>query len=296
VSAIVTVLNGRDEIRDCIVSLLRTEYPEDRREILVVDNGSTDGTPAVLRNYPVRQLREERRGVCYARNCGLASARGEIVAFTDPDCVVSGQWLRELVRPFADDGVGGVGGAILPYPGAAPAERYAARRRSHAQERPLSHPKRPFAMTPNVAFRRALLRQVGGFDQRFPGGGWEDADLCWRLARQAGCRLVYTPRAVVFHRYRSTPKAFFIQHMRYGYGLALLRRKYRDELPWRWPDRVRAYRDLAASAVQLGRVLLATPRTQSGSQERETAYFTFLRQLGQRVGFLRGRAAGWAWR
>jgi GT2 family glycosyltransferase len=189
--------------------------------------------------------------------------------------------------------VGGVGGAILPYPGAAPAERYAARRRSHAQERPLSHPKRPFAMTPNVAFRRELLQQVGGFDQRFPGGGWEDADLCWRLSRQAGCRLAYTPRAVVFHRYRSTPTAFFIQHMRYGYGLALLRRKYRDELPWRWRDRVRAYRELARSALQLGRVLLKPARSQRGSQELETAYFDLLRQLGQRVGFLRGGAAGW---
>jgi GT2 family glycosyltransferase len=287
VSVIVTVRNGAEEIGGCLSSLLRTEYPPRSREILVLDHGSTDLTAEVMRGYPVQYLVEAGPGVCQARNRGIELSRGEILAFTDPDCVVSAGWLRELVRPFEDPAVGGVAGAILPYPGTTPAERFAARRRSHTQERPLSHPRRPFAMSPNVAFRREVFQRIGGFDTLFPGGGWEDADLCWRFSRETTYRLEYAPRAAVFHRYRTTARAFFVQHMRYGYGLALLRRKYRDDLSWTARDRLRACRDLGSAAVGLGAALLPHGPGSDRAARLETAYFGFLRQLGQRVGYLR---------
>jgi len=287
VSVIVAVRNGEEEIGGCLTSLLRTEYPPGSREILVLDHGSTDRTAEVMRQYPVRYVPEAGRGVCQARNRGIELSRGEILVFTDPDCVVSSRWLRELVRSFEEPAVGGVAGAILPYPGTTPAERFAARRRSHTQERPLSHPRRPFAMTPNVAFRRDVFRRIGRFDTLFPGGGWEDADLCWRFSRETTYTLEYAPRAVVFHRYRTTARAFFVQHMRYGYGLALLRRKYRDELSWTVRERLRAYRDLGSAAVGLGAAVLPHGPVTDRADRLQTAYFGFLRQLGQRVGYLR---------
>src|SRR5207249_11420507 len=125
-------------------------------------------------------------------------------------------------------------GAILPYPPQTDAERYAARRLSHSQLRPLSHPGRPFAMAPNLALRRQVFCVIGGYDETFPGGGWEGADLCWRLARKTKLSPQAARRAVVFHRYRTTAWSFLIQHYRYGYGLGLLLRKYRAGVPPAW--------------------------------------------------------------
>lgn len=287
VSVIVTVRNGEDEIGGCLASLLRTDYPADRREILVADFGSTDRTAEMVRGFPVRYLPSSGPGVCHARNRGIEASRGELLAFTDPDCIVSSRWLRDLVGPFQREEVGAVGGGILPYPGSTAAERFAARRRSHSQERPLSHPRRPFVLTPNVAFRREVFERIGRFDTAFPGGGWEDADLCWRLTRETGLELAYAPNAAVFHRYRTTAAAFFVQHLRYGYGLGLLRRKYRDELSLTLSDRRRSLRELGGAALELAAALLPRADGPARRARLETAYFALLRQLGQKVGGLR---------
>jgi len=94
VSVIVPVLNGERTIRECIVSLLNMDYPVERREILVVDNDSTDRTTDIIKNFPVRYLREERRGASHARNRGIEASKGAILAFTDADCAVTTRWLR----------------------------------------------------------------------------------------------------------------------------------------------------------------------------------------------------------
>jgi GT2 family glycosyltransferase len=285
VSVVVPARGSVAEIRACLASLRRLDYPRSRHEIIVVD-GSANGTAAILGDHRVRNITERRRGVAYARNAGIEASRSEVVAFTDTDCAVSTDWLREIVEPFGDPAVGCVGGAIVPYPPETSAQRYAARRMSHSQLRPMSHPARPFAMTPNAAFRREALVRVGGFDTRFPGGGWEDADLCWRLTREIGFRVCYAPRAVVFHRYRATGREFLDQHYRYGYGLGLLYRKYGDEFDRGWRQRVQGYTELAAGAW--GCVRAATLGAVALEHRDEVArrWFDFLRALGQRSGVL----------
>ncbi len=290
VSVIVPVFFENEEplIEDCLISLLRMDCPPDRWEILVVDNGSTDRAAEIINRFPVRYLREERRGRAYARNRGIEASKGEILAFTDPDCVVSTGWLNELVRAFEDAGVGAVGGRIPPYPGTTPAERYAFRRVSHSEWWPMTHPIRPFAQAHNVAFRREVFEQIGLFDTRFPGGGWDDADLCWRFSKGTNFKLVHAPKAAVFHRYRTTAKDFFIMHMRYGYGLALIFAKYRGTLSWGWQQRLPAYRGLGKAAWTLTTVGLGQRLRSGEAVNLEKAYFDFLRELGQRMGFLRG--------
>jgi GT2 family glycosyltransferase len=292
VSVIVTALNNEELMKNCHVSLLQTVYPPERREFIIVDNGSTDRTAEIIKSFPVQYLYERRRGVSYARNRGIEASIGEIVAFTDPDCVVSTVWLNELVNAFDEQDVGGVAGAIIPYPGQTSAERYAARIRSHTQERPMSHPLHPFAMTPNIAFRREVFQRIGYFDTRFPGGGWEDADLCWRFFRETNLKLKYPPRAVVFHRYRTTAKAFFIQHVRYGYGLAILFTKYNEEISWDWRERAQAYKNLIVATWVLANNGSKWIIRKCTAEEFDIAYFGFLRRLGQRLGFLRGSFSG----
>jgi GT2 family glycosyltransferase len=286
VSVVVTSDDPGGGLAACLASFEGLEYPHDRYELIVVGDGSSRATAERL---GARHVVQARKGVGCARNAGIAASRGEIVAFTDPDCAVSTVWLRELVAPFADEGVGAVAGAILPYPPASEAERYAARRLSHNQLRPLRHPDRPFALTPNLAVRHAVFSRIGAFDESFPGGGWEDADLCWRLTG-AGLSLEYAPRAVVFHRYRATAMAFLVQHYRYGYGLGLLLRKYRHELPPSWLAGPEAHHRLARYAVRWARTAalsrIGEPRDASATK------FDFLRVLGQRAGMLRAAAAG----
>jgi cellulose synthase/poly-beta-1,6-N-acetylglucosamine synthase-like glycosyltransferase len=279
VTVVVAALDDEPGLPDLLASLAAVDYEPAKLEIVVVDNGSRDRTLELARRFPVRALEEPRRGVGFARNAGIEAATGEIVAFTDPDCVVTTGWLRELAAAFADPAVGVVAGAIVPYPPRTLAELYAARRMSHSQLRPLAH---RYAMTPNLAVRRAALERVGRFDVAMPGGGFEDADLCWRLERETGLELRYAPRAVVFHRYRSTPRDFLVQHHRYGLGLALLRRRFPARLRWGARERGRAY----AGVVGAGARLVTAGR--GGRQELGLAGYDLLRHLGQRSGFLRG--------
>jgi GT2 family glycosyltransferase len=292
VSVVVAAVNEQDAIGQCLTSLLGVDYPPERREIVIVDNGSTDATRELVERYPVQLLREERRGVGWARNAGVGATSGEIVVFTDPDCVATTGWLTELAAGFRDEEVGAVAGAIVPYPPSSRAELYAARRMSHSQLRPLRNRARPFAMTPNLAVRRDALERIGCFDVRLPGGGFEDADLCWRLSAGTGLELRYAPRAVVFHRYRSTAREFLVQHHRYGRGLALLRRKYPGEIDWGWRARRRAYGQLAGSALRLGRLAALHPVRHGEGEELGLAAYDFLRHVGQRSGFARGSLAG----
>ena len=283
VSVVVASLDT-DGLQECLASLSATNYASQRREILVVGADHEGPTQRIAEKHSATYIRGDARSVTAARNRGIAESRGEIVAFTDPDCVVSSTWLRQLVEPFADREVGAVAGAILPYPPRTPAERYMARRRSHTQERPMTHGARPFAMTPNLAFRRDVFDGIGVFDTRFPGGGWEDADLCWRFNETPTRRLVYAPRAAVFHRYRATTRAFLVQQYRYGYGLGVLTRKYRQELPDEWRARAGSPGELASSLSSLAVAAMRTVR-QRENEELSARCFDVLRLLGQRSGY-----------
>src|SRR6266446_2916282 len=113
-SVIVAAYNAQATLSECLESLLQLDYPHSHLEVLCVDNASTDATARILARYDgrVRTLREPRRGPAAARNTGVRHASGEVVAFTDADCVVERVWLRHLVSPLRDPRVGVVGGRI----------------------------------------------------------------------------------------------------------------------------------------------------------------------------------------
>ena len=229
VSVIIPVLNGERTIRDCLVSLLRMDYPPERREILVVDNGSTDRTAEIIKSLPVSYLHEDRKGASYARNRGIEASKGEILAFTDADCVVTSGWLRELVERFENEEVGAVEGETVAYPTDTPLEQFQGRTSSYARQIRLESPLAPYVILTNVAFRREVFQRIGLFDPRFPAAGGEDIDFSWRFFQEIDLALRFSPKAVVFHRHRSTVWGFFSQQMRNGRGLAVLRSKYQSK-------------------------------------------------------------------
>jgi GT2 family glycosyltransferase len=196
-TVVVPAFNAEGTIEACVRSLVELRYPAEALELVVVDNGSSDGTRAVLERFADRIaiVEEPRRGPAAARNAGIRRARGEVVAFTDADCTVAPDWLDELVEPLDDPEVGIVGGAILAREGANAAERYGETIHDHRSALLVWRP--PYAITMNWASRRAVLDEVGLFDEAFRR--CEDIDLSYRIGR-AGYSLVYQPSAVVRHR------------------------------------------------------------------------------------------------
>jgi GT2 family glycosyltransferase len=229
VSVVIPVYQGERDIADCVASVLDQTYSHDQYETIVVNNGSTDRTAAIVSGFPVRLIEEPRRGVSQARNTGVAGAHGELVAFTDSDCVADRRWLEAAVARFdSEPGLAGVGGYLANHNPQTPMQYYIAERELLAQEvavedRPL---KAPFLVTANALLPRRRIEEAGGFDLRYRLPGPEDADLCWRIADQGG-RFAFAPDAVVYHRHRSTVGAFCRWMFRYGKGSVYLLKTHR---------------------------------------------------------------------
>ena len=282
VSVVVPVWNGERTIGDCLASILRAEYPEERREVIVVDNASTDRTVEIIAQHPVRCVYEPERGPSAARNRGIAVSGGEIVAFIDADCIATTRWLQELAGGFADGETSAVAGEMVAYPPSTPAERYHAMYKSRWQASALSL-SRPFAVTANVAFRRETFEKIGLFDARLRTA--EDKDFGWRFF-DAGLKLVYNERALVFHRHRPTGWGLFRQHVMWGYGAALLHQKY--GLPWSVGKELRKYGELFGALVTVGRAAAHYRRSDVDRMEFLYPWYEVVRRTGLRVGALYG--------
>lgn len=282
ISVVVPVWNAERTIGDCLASILRTDYPADRQEVVVVDNGSTDRTADIIGRHPVRCVYEERRGPSATRNRGIAVSRGEIVAFIDADCIATTHWLRELAGGFADGETCAVAGEIVAYPPSTPAERYHAMYKSRWQASALSL-SRPFAVTANVAFRRETFDRIGLFDPRLRTA--EDKDFGWRFF-DAGMKLVYSERALVFHRHRPTGWALFKQHVMWGYGAALVHQKH--GLPWSVGEELRKYGELLGAVTTLTGAAVRYRRREGDQMDLYYPWYEVVRRAGLRVGALYG--------
>ena len=228
VSVVVPVRDSSDVLDDCLRSLMAQDYPRASYEVIVVDNGSTDASPAIAARHDVRCLGEGRVQTSYAaRNAGVRAAAHALIAFTDADCIASPRWLAEAVAGFDDVAVGCVCG---PVEGVAPrtwVQHYLARRRLLSQDEALGHRFRPYAETANAVYRRAVFDTIGVFEARWISGG--DADLSWRMLEHGAFTLRYQTGAVVYHRHRATVAAMLRQRFRHGQGRALLASKYRSQ-------------------------------------------------------------------
>jgi glycosyltransferase involved in cell wall biosynthesis len=282
VSVVVPVRNGAATLGNCLHSLLSMDFPTERREIIVVDNGSTDGTADIIDRFPVRCVQEPRRGLSYARNAGIEASRGWAIAFTDSDCYVDRRWLSELVAGFAD-GIAATGGEVLAYPPKTPAERYAAQRKPRWHDWTLRR-SRPWFLFGNAAVARDAFERVGRFDTSFVGGS-EDIDFCWRFHSQ-GLASVYRPSAVVFHHHRVSARSLFRQHLGYGRGQRTLLRKYPDTLSWGLRDELRAWKDLGGTARRAITAWSRAARRGPEGDDRLDPVLDLVRKAGQRFGFV----------
>lgn len=204
---VVPVWNAWEHARQCLESLRPTLGPFDK--VVVVDNGSTDGTKAGLRSFGWAEVltNEANRGFAAACNQGAATCNEEILVFLNSDTVVVGHWLDELLAPFADACVVATGprSNFVSGPQLLPSARYGSKAELRAFERSWrqAHSGQLDEVGRLVGFclavRRSSFEEVGGFDEGYRAGGYEDDDLCRRLSATGG-KLVISHGSYVHHK------------------------------------------------------------------------------------------------
>ena len=220
VSVVVCVRNVASTLDECLSALRRVDYPE--FETIVVDDGSTDETPAIASRHPWATLiRVTHSGLSAARNVGWSRASGDIVAYLDGDARPEPDWLSYLVQPFLSSDVVGVGGPnVVPQddPWFSQCVARAPGCPSHVllDDRVAEH-----VPGCNMAFRREALVALGGFNPIFLRAG-DDVDLCWRLQAR-GWRIGFAPAALVWHRRRASLGGYWRQQVGYGESEVWLR-------------------------------------------------------------------------
>ena len=223
VSVVVCTYNGSATLDECLRSLERLDYPN--YEVILVDDGSTDAVPSIAARFPnVRYVRQENRGLSAARNTGALATTGEIVAYTDDDCIADEAWLLYLVRAMQTQRVDVVGGPNVPPASDAWTARCVAASPGGPSHVMLDDRRAEHVPGCNMAFRRDRLLELGGFDAQFRQAG-DDVDICWRFI-DSGMEIGYAPAALVWHHRRATVKAYLKQQTGYGRSEAMLQFKH----------------------------------------------------------------------
>lgn len=217
VSVVVPVYNNAGTIRECLDSLLSQSYED--KEIIVVDDGSTDGTRDIAKGFPVKLIALDHRGRSHARNVGIKESMGQIVGFAEGDAVYDREFLARSVAHFA---VADVGGVIGPYfvknPRSFLARCKDVERRTHFSD------YEPFT---GWIYHKAVLEKIGYFDEHLNCG--EDVDVGIRT-REAGFRIVYEPEARWWHEEPEGWGGLFRRQFWYGREIVLFYVK-RGDIP-----------------------------------------------------------------
>jgi len=248
VSVVVCAYNAERTIDRCLASLAALNYPD--YEVIVVNDGSRDRTLEIAESYDFcRIISQPNKGLSVARNVGAEAATGEIVAYTDSDCVTDQDWLNYLVAKMETNNLAACGGPNFPPPEDALVPAVVAVAPGGPTHVLISDEVAEHIAGCNMAFAREVLIRLGGFDPVYRAAG-DDVDICWRF-QDAGYIIGFSPAAVVWHFRRNTVSAYCNQQRGYGKAEALVYAKH----PFRfnlfgqakWLGRI--YGDLSASLL-----------------------------------------------
>ncbi len=173
-------------------------------KVIVVDDGSTDGSAQIASLKGVTVIRQDHTGAAAARNRGAQNAQGHVLLFTDADCEPSSDWIERMLQPFSDDAVAGAKGVYRTRQRSLVA-RFTQAEYEEKYDRLAQADQIDFVDTHAAAYRRELFLESGGFDPDYLLD--EDQEFSYRLA-QAGHRLVFAPKAVVYHQHPTTVWAY----------------------------------------------------------------------------------------
>ena len=230
VSIIIPVRNEAVILKRCLASLRQLDYPQEKLEIIVADGLSSDNIGQVIREFGVRQVMNDKQIVVSGRNRGFACTQGEVVAFTDADCVCSRDWIRNSIKYFSDDKVAGVTGATLTPEDSSCLERavgflfwVAGLFGSTAQRCSASKTAEVEDMPGcNAIYRREALSRVMPVDEDLL-----TAEDVWmnRCLRKLGYKLILADDVRIWHYRRSSLKRLLRQVHRFAIGRLQVARK-----------------------------------------------------------------------
>lgn len=228
VSVVIPCKNGAPTLGTQLDALL-AQKTNTAFEVIVADNGSTDPTPEIVREYASRDPRVRlvdagrARGANVARNEGITASAGALVLMTDADDIVHPGWIEAYWLAY-QRGARAVGGGI---------DRILADGQLIGRERKLYRSfvgGRPFANATNCGFTREAFETVGGFDESFIGTA-DEVEFFWRLA-DAGYRLELVPDAIVSKLQHTSLTDAYNQYFNFGRGEVRLMRKFRGRVSW----------------------------------------------------------------
>ena len=224
VSVIVPVHNGERLLPALVGAVSAQDYPADRQELILIDNGSTDGTLRMIRDLEqqgVRGASEPVRGSYRARNRGAGIASGEVLAFTDVDCTPGPSWLSQGVGQMMSEHIDVLAGRV--------SQKVKGQANLYQTIEQIIYLRQSwyrtqgFGATANLFVRREAFEAIGGFDDRLWSSG--DRMLCLQATRQ-GYRFGYHDGAIVHHSPRATARALARKEVRLGYGFGQICRLY----------------------------------------------------------------------
>lgn len=227
VSVIVPAYNAVRTIGACLEALQSQTLPRARYEIMVVDDGSTDGTTDLVERIAgVRLLRQANAGPAAARNHGAREARGRILLFTDSDCIPVEAWIERMTAPFiASPEVAGVKGAYLGSQRELVA-RFVQLEYEEKYRRMAKYDSIDFIDTYSAGYRRDVFLSAGGFDTSYPSASVEDQEFSFRLARE-GHKMLFVPDGLVRHLgHADSVRRYARKKFKIGYWKVLVHKRH----------------------------------------------------------------------
>lgn len=206
----VTCKNSRKTIRRCIDSLLSLNYPQNKCKIFVTDSFSNDGTYEILKEYGKKiRLEQFKSNIAGGHNFIIKNSNSEIIALTDADCLVDKNWLKELVKMFENKEIGAATGLVKTPKNVNKLQEIIGRELEARYEK---FPEFVFrGPTMNLAFRTKLAKKIL-FDERYNVA--QETEWGYRFTKHY--KMVYAPKAIVYHYHRSTLLGYLKQQFRYG--------------------------------------------------------------------------------
>ena len=222
ISVIIPAKDAAETIGSCLRGALTQRYVGTDYEVIVVDDGSTDRTAEIANSQGARVIRQGNTGPAAARNAGANAAHGDILVFTDADCVPSPEWLHHLTAAFRDPLIVGTKGTYRTQQGKL-VPRFVQQEYEFKYLRMSRQESIDFIDTYSAAYRRDVFLENGGFESAFAVPSVEDQELSFRLARK-GYRMVFVPKAVVYHQHDKDIGEYIRRKFGIGYWKAFMLR------------------------------------------------------------------------
>lgn len=230
-SVIIPAYNRKDALKKCILSLINQDCPQERYEIIVVDDGSSDGTAtmmaALVQQYPsIRYIQRSHQCPAATRNAGIKESIGTIIAFTDNDCIPASDWIRNIIEAHhLHKNVLAIGGLT-----SVNSHNIKAEVSQFLSDGAISvniNDKREYIFFPtcNVSFKREHLKET--FSELFPLPAGEDLEFFWRIFKK-GNKFFFDEKLKVFHNCHPNFKSFLKQAYMYGRGNYLVQYLHQD--------------------------------------------------------------------